>query len=529
MYTALLVEDDPVALRGLQRNIPWAELGIETVMSAGSGEEGLQRATERMPDILIVDIRLPGIDGVEMASRLREQDSRAQVILVTAHKDFAYAQRAIPIGVVDFILKPVQKNKLFAAIATACEELQQIDDTRDAEATARRIIRYDLVRRALKGTVRFSDITQSRDLQSISGAKSVVISIRLGSTNVAVPTDTSVAGAIVADIEQTFCSYEQCIVTVTDMTFREIGLIVSAFQKANGAAHMLAREVGDEIVKAVRTRHGLRVAVGIGRMVEHVQDLSHSYQRAKQAAEFCDIYGGDGAVAYADIVKTSLCAPRGTDEVVDKLLYSIAEGDESATRTLLQNELSKFEPGALRSNRKTLGVAFARIARVLEEAGIIDNEQAHDWEYAEGFWLMTENVHGFEELTTKAVEFVGELCLYCRGSLMSDAQLLARRAALVICQSYSDKNLSLGMVAREVGACESRLSSIFKREQGLGLNHFVRRIRMNNAAELLKGTSIPISDIANQVGYDNSHYFATCFRKEMGFRPSDLRKVSAAE
>ena len=112
MRRVVVVEDEELVRKGIILTVDWASVDCAVVGEASNGEDGLQVVEQLQPDLIITDIKMPRMDGLEMLRRLRENGNRAQVILLTAYSDFAYAQTALKLGAVDYLLKPFHDGDL---------------------------------------------------------------------------------------------------------------------------------------------------------------------------------------------------------------------------------------------------------------------------------------------------------------------------------------------------------------------------------------------------------------------------------
>lgn len=135
MYRVLLVDDEHIILDGLSRAVPWESLGCVVVGTAYNGEEGLRLVRELKPDMLVTDIRMPNMDGLSMIAALRSEFPRLQIAVLTAFRDFEYAQTALNLGVCRYLLKPSRMNELLEAIRLMAERLDALPPPPpDAEA-----------------------------------------------------------------------------------------------------------------------------------------------------------------------------------------------------------------------------------------------------------------------------------------------------------------------------------------------------------------------------------------------------------
>ena len=126
MYRVLLVDDEHIILDGLTRAVPWADMGCEVAGTAGNGQEGLRLVRKLKPDILLTDIRMPNMDGLSMIAALRSEFPRLQIAVLTAFRDFEYAQTALNLGECRYLLKPSKLDELYEAIRTMTARLDAL-------------------------------------------------------------------------------------------------------------------------------------------------------------------------------------------------------------------------------------------------------------------------------------------------------------------------------------------------------------------------------------------------------------------
>ena len=126
MYRVVLVDDERIILDGLTRAVPWEKMGCRVVGTAANGEEGLRIIRQLRPDILFTDIRMPNMDGLSMVAALRSEFPRLQISVLTAFRDFEYAQTALNLGVCRYLLKPSRMEELYEAIRTMVDRLDAL-------------------------------------------------------------------------------------------------------------------------------------------------------------------------------------------------------------------------------------------------------------------------------------------------------------------------------------------------------------------------------------------------------------------
>ena len=126
MYKVMIIDDEEVVLEGLKHMIDWNDLGCEVSDTAMSAEEGIEKIKKQTPDIIITDIRMKSMTGLEMIEAVSDRLKNTKVIIMTAYRNFEYAQTAIALGVVEFILKPTKLGSIKAAVRKSVEELDEL-------------------------------------------------------------------------------------------------------------------------------------------------------------------------------------------------------------------------------------------------------------------------------------------------------------------------------------------------------------------------------------------------------------------
>lgn len=136
MYRVVIVEDSPLLRAGMIHTLDWPSVNCQIVGSAGDGLEGLALIGSTKPDIIITDVRMPGLSGLEMVEQAMLNGSRASVVFVSGYDDFQYAQKALKLGAVEYLVKPLEDGKTYSAIRSACAK---VDERRRLDELQRRL------------------------------------------------------------------------------------------------------------------------------------------------------------------------------------------------------------------------------------------------------------------------------------------------------------------------------------------------------------------------------------------------------
>lgn len=146
MYKVIVVEDETIARRGIVLTTDWASLNCAVAGEAANGEEGLALAQRIHPDIVVTDVKMPRMDGVEMIEHLRKGGSSSKFIILTAHSDFKYAQSALRMGVSDYLLKPLKDGDLEQALTQIIGQMEYGARTAQTQKTAPAMLNFNLDR-----------------------------------------------------------------------------------------------------------------------------------------------------------------------------------------------------------------------------------------------------------------------------------------------------------------------------------------------------------------------------------------------
>lgn len=186
MHRLLIADDEPKIRRRLSQMIDWSAFGVEVVAFADNGRQALEKALEAHVDLCMVDVRMPGMNGLEMIQQLKQVKPGIICIIVSGHDEFEYAQRAVSLNVFDYLLKPIKSDVLERTVARAVQELEarrRFEELRaqSMELLHRRlwVLREDFLREILSGMLSAEEIHQRMDLLEMHGRRYLLAMIAL--------------------------------------------------------------------------------------------------------------------------------------------------------------------------------------------------------------------------------------------------------------------------------------------------------------------------------------------------------------
>lgn len=521
MMKVFLVDDEIAIRENLRNSFPWEEKGYQLVGEAPDGEMALPMLRDLNTDILLTDIRMPFMDGMKLCEEVQRTMPWVERIILSGYDDFAYAQKAISLGVREYLLKPVTAAELEAALNRVRLQIEEKRRERDnLTAMRERLSSGGLFLRDKLLASLFTDEGNAEDDDALlSQMRGMGINLTAGCYAVI---------DIAFDAEgEARMACRNALISLADMSGGGV-FICSAPKGAR--ALVLGDNPGDTEERAYSFANsvihypGLKDAghllVSVG---ETVQDFHEIRKSMKSARHVRHLQNAEGPV---DHIVVGVNEQKGAD-------LPLSETDLSPLYERLQYASAGSVEGILAEYSESLDPALAlgylRVAvllaaqRIIQEAGgnvkdILSEAQLEDA-------LHTEGEEGFRKLAEQlrtAMEFRDR-----NGKGYGDTSIGRARAYLA--QNFSDPNLMLQDAADEVHLSQSHFSTVFAQETGITFTQYLTALRIGKAKELLETTEMRSSQIATEVGYNDPHYFSYLFKKNTGMTPGEYRKNSRNE
>ena len=532
MYKLLLADDEAQVRERLARSLSKMDIPIEVVGAAGDGQEALNLAKTEKPDILITDIAMPIVNGLEVIRRLREQGIQTKNIIISGYDEFDYARTAITLGVTDYLLKPFLPGEMRDVLVKIIQELdnrkafdqnlenlvKQADRKRflEREQALRNILQGDFSKEAVM-CLGYPD-----DGKSDSLYQCCLLNLNGTSWNF--------------HVSDTFAKFME---ELTSGYFgRELGVSAVGLDPQKVMVCFHAEALPENVFRnAVNT--GLRkftasfqkyydvlIYCTLGRISRNVREISQSardalntWKRTLIPDTQIRLFDRDPDVAQktVDDVKAEI---RRTKELVRA---GVSGGRTEEIQRLLENLIQLY---AQLPDRGTDYIFISAQDMVLQIGDDLAEKGCPrpDGEIME--WLSGRSyVAGLSELQRRLSEF---LAACCRETLKAadaqKAQSCVRLARMYMDEHLADAELSVEQVAEYVRFSPSYLRQIFKEQTGENLGEYIIRSRMERAGDYLLHSSMKISEVAERCGYDNQRYFASSFRKYFGCTPTEYKE-----
>lgn len=537
MLKVFLVEDEAIIRRGIKNNIPWEKEGFEFAGEASDGELAYPMIKKIKPDIVITDIRMPFMDGLELASIIKKELPDTKIIILSGYNEFDYAKRAISIGVTDYQLKPISSEKLLETIKRVgniiWEEQAQkklleeyrIENQENLELEKAKLF-YAMVDNSLS-TVEILEWGQQLGLDMTASYYTVILLKIISSS--AANTYQEHLVEMEGKVEE-FLEHQECI-----YYFKRWGegwfLLVRSEDEHEFADLIQGLKGYLERLFSDNEEENLFYFGGIGSTVQRLRDVRQSFNSANRlfAARF---FMEPNQIITEDELHRIETVRKKDEDLKDinisnmdrKLLEDFLKvGDSEEAGPFLDTYFEKIGVGnysSLMFRQYLMVDMFFCVSKFLEGLGSGSQEIMDKFGDVEEIKMRIHSTQQMfqymKELFTEAMKFRDSLSHDKYSSLLEEAQKYVQ-------QNYFSNEISLNMVASHVGISPSYFSTIFRQETGSTFTEYLTEIRMEKAKELLRCTSKKTSEIAYDIGYKDAHYFSYIFKKTQGLTPKEYR------
>ena len=530
LYRVLLVDDEEEIREGIIRKIDWARLGYTIVGDAENGLEALEKAEHLHPDVVMTDIKMPFMDGLELGERLRVVLPSAKLIIFSGFDDFEYAQKAIKINVAEYVLKPINSNELTETLKKLKQQLdQEFAEKRDVEMLRRSymdslpVMREQFLVGLIEGRISEERLRAQAPLFKIDLTAADRWAVALVRADSAPKADTALHGAeelipislkcTVDEILGNYCAF-------TGFLYSDCVAVIAELKPESGIVPLI--DGMNQVCKSAERVLGVKVMAGVGTVCSVLTEIRHSYREAQNALDYSATMGAGKAIYIADVEPDTSVKLQFDEHDEREITNAIKMGSEQDIAGRISALFTRFE---------TLLLPLSQYQIYLMEMMTSLLKVMHAYE------LSTEEIFGenFNYVNTIAsLHSPAEMKQWCTDSCIKistlikrervdSTKLLAQNAKQYIAGHYQNADLSVESLCSFLHVSPAYFSTIFKRETGMSFVAYLTEVRLQEAVNLLNTTGDKTYVIAGKVGYTEPNYFSYVFKKKFGVSPSKYR------
>ncbi|MGB9662287.1 MAG: response regulator [Moorellaceae bacterium] len=535
MLRLLVVDDEPLERQAIRYLLEKMRPQYQVVAEGRDGAEAVTLGQQVRPDVVLMDIKMPVMDGLEAGKLLRDLLPDTRVIFVTAYDEFSYAQEAIALGASQYLLKPVAGEELVSLLDGLAEEIERERRAKEENQKLRvaleemmPLIRLGFVMDLIAGHIGPEEIRARAEFLGLRRLPNLVMLVAVDSSSDRTDRMSEVEWQLLKKrvlriIEDTVSSWPEAVV-VPGLKDEFILVLPGDHLADRQAVRKAALLLGEKICASIRRLTPLTVTVGIGRPADNPFSLARSYAEAAAAAEYRILYGGDQVIHADDVTVLPRSRQPFASPSEEQLALSIRLGDKEGAWRHLNQVMAEVmirqevRPPVLKMKFLEL---ISLTARSALEAGA-DPEEIAEITLAGSSEFMS--LESLAEVQAKIGEKLSILVAKVIEAREQRNTSLIDKAAMFIQKNYH-RDLSLEEVAQHVHLSPCYFSRLFKQMKGENFIDYLTRIRLEAAKDLLKNTDLSVAEIAERVGYRDPRYFGQVFKKQEGCTPTAFRKM----
>lgn len=503
MFRVFLADDEPFIIEGLYDIIDWAEAELEIVGHANNGQKALEALRSVKVDILVTDISMPVMDGLELIRQARTVHPELKVIVLSGYNEFSYLKEGMMLGIENYLLKPINIQELKATLQNTVEKLNTTSETKRVQAYSNQILKDNTLHRWLNHQIDPREFNERADLLGINLDHAYIAAALLR-----MPSGAAEAFEFVSEQVKPY----SWMTSFFDMDGDIV--LLAATDDAEECANQLNAVLRQ--LEAELQDRPLRISVGS--VAQLPNEAGQSYADAKKAQEYFWIYTELHIIDFNELGQ-SRGNPKADFSTIDWPEYAkliIAKDQENLHRKI-QDDFQRLQAQPGITPQDFQAIAFEMVIHFTLELKAIRRTEELD-AYHEAFRQIRSAVT-LEELEA-AIHGIADTTI---GYLVSDIRSpIVQQVLKYIHQSYEEE-LSLKMLGAHFHIHPAYLGQLFHKEMNETFTEYMNRYRIEKAKELLKTTNLKVQGIAKDVGYWEVGYFYKQFKKYVGISPTDYR------
>ncbi len=525
MYTVIVVDDEEQLRKALIRKVDWELAGFQVVAEAENGVEALELVAKYEPDLLLTDVKMPFMTGIELARAVREIRPTVNIVFLSGYDDFSYAQKAIQYNIISYLLKPISAEELTQELI---QIRTQIDDKfAEFQIQNSHLEHVDTSEFLIPLLLDPFQEEEGGEQENILLEKAVTCGVLEGVSDqlkysVMVISFSDEDGNNQTKIEQ---------VHAIDLILKKYVRYASFYTEGRIVSLLIATKLGlekylhilvEEIAQSAKRILNLETAIGVSRSIDYLSHAHEAYIDAMNAIRYCK-KSEQSVYFITDIERNEIFDQELVQNVIQEIENYLRGGSVEELQAYLEELMPILQ-------RETSSPAMIQLMMVQLVAAVFRIIYASaDQETVQALHLASpiqgqffhEDVKEMWSKYTKFCILAKELVLEARKKSSSN---LCEMAIQMIEETYADPNVSLVSISNHIAVSPNYLSGLIKKYTGSTFIDLLTKKRIETAKSLLVTTDYKIKEIAEQCGYSDQHYFSYCFKKYVGCSPNTCRR-----
>jgi len=525
-YKVMLVDDEEDVAQAIMKKLDWENMGFETPRYAHNGLEAMDFAEELRPDIVMSDIKMPYMDGMELARNLKRLYPNIRIIFFSGFDEFEYAKEAIRLEAEEYILKPIDADELKAVFTRVHEALDRDIDEKLNVAKLENyymdslpLLQEDFFASLVEGRIEDDRIEKfmSDYRIELTGPVYLVAIVHVSKSNIPEGMNPVLLSVSVRKLleermnEKWGCKF-----------FSYQGSTVMIAQLASKKEASTFTDDCDRLCRLAESICKANITIGVGGVTDTLSGIDISYQGARDAVSYRVLYGHTKAINISEISPKEKEDPASGDEdslfdIFKKMKMSGADEVRSAAERYIDN-----------NTRVQASIQNYRFFVMELVSELYKFAKTNQLELSEIFDLNTDVYAAVQQLEPgELTAWFGDVCVKIHELIdykrNDTTRSFVTRAQEYVADHYADQDLSVDFICNYLGVSSAYFSTVFKKETGKTFVGYLTDYRMEKAERMLLETDEKTYIIAQEVGYSDPNYFSYVFKKQFGVSPSKYK------
>lgn len=529
MYKVFVVDDEIAIREGIRDNVRWDNTDFILAGEAPDGEIAIPLIQEIKPDILVTDIKMPFMDGLQLSRIIRKSMPWIKIIILSGYDEFDFAREAISIGVNEYMLKPVSSSDLTEVLNKVAFQIEQEKKEReDAEKLRKQVesneplFRNEFLNKLVMGGVPPIEVIDSCSRYGINIMSKFYLTL-------IIVFDTAEPG-----VQNNVYSEQLKLEALTDSLLGQNSDVIRFKRNHNegiliirgdnkSALEETAYSLAQAIKHEIERNTAFKATISIGSVKERIQGISQSYRDAEFVKNHKSIYGKNKILGINDIKLSSSTKKEFVKIDKNDVGDFVKCGSKSDIEKFVNGYLKNLNDIEMKSLIYVYYIFMDIVMKVSRFVGDLGGDIEKIIPEVANLEVTASSIDSIIKFKALAESILIRVLEYRDSKVENKYNKVINKAREFINNNYSDPNISLNSVAANVNLSPTHFSTIFSQETGENFIEYLTKVRMKKAMEYLRTTTQKSVEIAYNVGYNDPHYFSYLFKKVVGITPKEFR------
>lgn len=527
-YKVMLVDDEEEVRIAMQNRINWEDIGFKVIATAENGEDALEQAEKNPPDVVLTDIQMPFMDGLEMLRKMKSIVPGVKSVIFSGYDEFEYAKEAIKLESEEYILKPIDAEELKQVFIRIKERLdEELLSRRDVETLRQYyqqslpILKEQFIISLLEGRLSASKIDHYIKEYNFDADYPYFCVAVLNIEPIEENKETLDKTLLSLSLRRIVDENLEGSVHANSLNYLDTIVVVGRLNSTDEYKEFVA--IMDRVCKLTKRMLSASTYAGIGKLYTDCESVAVSFGEAKDAVAYRIFLDENQAICITDVDPVGADEDFVEEKQISGILHEVKVGNDDSLKQKIDDSIKSLKQGVdsldqLQIFYTEFLVELSRLAR------------GHKM-FAQASAFMDTNVKKVLSKCKDLNDFAKRIyddCNAVKNGLeegrVNTAKQMTDKAKSYIDEHFAESDLSLDGMCNYLNVSATYFSALFKKETGMSFVTYLTQVRMNEATRLLDTTDEKSYVIAGMVGYEEPNYFSYVFKKQFGVSPSKYRQ-----